>query len=298
MAESQKQNRNTLTLVLLLLVTSIGANFYQWKNHSTEVVVHGTEVDSLINARVEVERELTSVGMELDKYRGIAGNLDTLLNDVNGKIALQESKIRALLASEKNSSKLSKSLKAEMEVLRKLRDEALEQIDVLMAENKKLKEENSNLSSEVSSLSDQKNLLEGKVATASQLKVEYVKMTSFKKKSSGKYTESVLAKRTNKIESCFTLMDNKVAGTGDKMIYLVINAPNGKVLMGFTKAQFVDANGQTIDATASQKVAYTGEKQDLCLSFENDERILEPGTYTINVYAENVLVHQSTYVLK
>lgn len=298
MAEAQKQNRSTLTLVLLLLIASLGANVYQWKNHSTTVVQYGAEVDSLITARVNVERELTSVGMELEKYRGIAGNLDTLLNDANDKIALQEAKIRKILSEEKDLGKRNKKLNTELEELRKLRDEYLEKIDGLMAENEKLKAENSNLNSQVSSLSEQKNLLEGKVATASQLKVEYVKVASFKKRSSGKYAESVLAKRTNKIETCFTLMDNKVAGAGDKMIYLVITAPNGKVLMGTTKAQFTDANGATIDATANQKVSYTGDKQDLCLAFENDERILEAGTYTINVYAENVLVHQSTYMLK
>jgi hypothetical protein len=45
-------------------------------------------------------------------------------------------------------------------------------------------------------------------------------------------------------------------------------------------------------------VAYTGDKQEMCLSFENDDRILEAGTYAIHVYAENVLVHSSNYMLK
>ena len=298
MANSQNQNRGTLTLLLVLLIASLGANFYQWKNHSETVVMHGNEVDSLSTAKQNIQRELESVSMELENYRGIAENLDSLLNSEKDKVAMQEQKIKKLLASGKDYNKVKKELESELAVLRKLRDEALEKIDVLMAENERLKAENSDLNSQVTNLSEQKNLLEGKVATASQLKVEYVKVNSFKKRSGGKYAESVLAKRTNKIESCFTLMDNKVAGTGDKMIYLVITAPNGQTLMGFTKAEFKDANGNTVESTASQKVNYTGDKQDLCLSFENDERILEPGTYVINVYAENVLVHQSNYILK
>ncbi len=298
MANSQNQNRGTLTLLLVLLIASLGANFYQWKNHSETVVMHGNEVDSLSTAKQNIQRELESVSMELENYRGIAENLDSLLNTEKDKVAMQEQKIKKLLASGKDYNKVKKELESELAVLRKLRDEALEKIDVLMAENERLKAENSDLNSQVTNLSEQKNLLEGKVATASQLKVEYVKVNSFKKRSGGKYAESVLAKRTNKIESCFTLMDNKVAGTGDKMIYLVITAPNGQTLMGYTKAEFKDANGNTVESTASQKVNYTGDKQDLCLSFENDERILEPGTYVINVYAENVLVHQSNYILK
>jgi hypothetical protein len=106
-----------------------------------------------------------------------------------------------------------------------------------------------------------------------------------------------LAKRTNKLEACFTIMDNKVAGSGDKMIYLRIVAPNGKVLMGFTKASLT-VDGENVDATASQKIDYKGEKQDMCLSFENEDRILESGTYLVEVYIENTLVHQSNYTLK
>lgn len=296
MAE-QKQNRSTLILLLLLLVGSVGFNIYQFKNHSTTVVEHGTQVDSLINARVDVERELAGITMELEKYRGIAGNLDSLLNDANGKMEAQEAKIRKLISGEKDLNKLNKKLKSELEELRKLRDEYLEKIDGLLAENKALKEENSTLNTQVTDLNQQKNLLEQKVTTASQLKAEYIKVNSFKKRSSGKFVESVLAKRTNKLEACFTIMDNKVAGSGDKMIYLRIVAPNGKVLMGFTKASLT-VDGENVDATASQKIDYKGEKQDMCLSFENEDRILESGTYLVEVYIENTLVHQSNYTLK
>ena len=298
MTDSTKKNNNTLTLLLLLLITSIGANFYQWKSHSSMVVSHGNEVDSLQTLRLNVERELGLTTLELEKYRGIAGNLDTLLNDAKGKIALQEQTIKALLANEKDGKKLSAQLKTELAKLHKMRDEYLEKIDVLIAENDKLKAENSNLNSQVENLNEQKNLLADKVATASQLKVEYVKVASFKKRMNGKYTESVLAKRTNKLEACFTLMDNKIAGTGDKMVYLVITAPDGKILMSYTKAQFTDAEGNPLDASASIKIDYTGAKQDICLAYENDTRILESGTYQIAIYADGLLVHQSNYILR
>ncbi len=297
--EPQKQkNSNALTIALLLLIISIGVNIYQWKNHATTILQYNTEVDSLSTAKLDVDRELASISMELEKYRGIAGNLDTLLNDANNIIMAQEQKIRKIIQEEKNKDALTKRLKTEMEQLRKLRDEYLDKIDNLMAENKVLKNENASLNSTVSDLNEQKNLLESKVTTASQLKIEYLKVNSFKKRNSGKYVESVLAKRTNKIESCFTLMDNKVAPAGDKMLYLVILAPDGKTLMGYSKTQFVMADGKDLDATSSLKVSYTGEKQNLCLSFENEERILIPGTYSINIYVENTLVHQSNYLLK
>ncbi|MDP1725184.1 MAG: hypothetical protein Q8M15_00265 [Bacteroidota bacterium] len=298
MNEPQKSNKNTLSLVLLLLIASLGANFYQWRNHTSTVTEYTNQVDSMNTAGIDIQRELESINMELEKYRGIAGNLDTLLNDANAKIAKQEQKIKKIMAEEKDKTQLNKKLKAELEELKKLREEYLDQIDNLMAENKALKTENSDLTTKVENLNEQKNMLESKVTTASQLKVEYLKLNSYKKRNSGKYVESVLAKRTNKIDVCFTVMDNKITPPGDKMVYLVITEPTGKTLMGYTKAQFTTVDNVAVDATASQKINYTGEKQDLCLAFENEERILESGTYTINVYMENVLVHQSTYVLK
>jgi hypothetical protein len=68
--------------------------------------------------------------------------------------------------------------------------------------------------------------------------------------------------------------------------------------MGNTRADLKTADGETVDATASQKISYTGEKQNICLNYENDERILEGGTYTIEVFIENTLVHSSSYVLR
>lgn len=298
MNEPQKSNRNTLSLVLLLLIASLGANFYQWRNHSSTVTEYTNQVDSMNTAGIDIQRELESINLELEKYRGIAGNLDTLLNDANAKIAKQEQKIKKIMAEEKDKTQLNKKLKVELDELKKLREEYLDQIDNLMAENKALKTENSDLNTKVENLNEQKNMLESKVNTASQLRVEYLKLNSYKKRNSGKYVESVLAKRTNKIDVCFTVMDNKITPAGEKMVYLLITEPTGKILMGYTKAQFTTIDNVTVDATASQKINYTGEKQDLCLAFENEERILEPGTYTIYVYMENVLVHQSTYVLK
>ena len=137
------------------------------------------------------------------------------------------------------------------------------------------------------------------MATASQLKAEYVKVGSFKKKSSGKYIETSLAKRTNKIDVSLTVMDNKVAETGDRMVYVVVTEPTGKVLAGTSMAKFTNADTkEEMAATASYKMAYNGQKQEVKVSFETDERVLTAGNYTIDVYIEGTLVNTSTYILR
>lgn len=297
--KENKNNRGATILLLLLLLGSVGFNVYQYRNHTTTVIQYTHEEDSLINMRIEVERELVAAEMELDKYKGIAGNLDSLVSDANEEIAQKEQRIRQLISSEKNLQTLNKKLKAELAELKTLRDEYLDRIDVLMTENKALTEQNAQLTNKVENLSSEKSNLEKKVATGSKLKAEYVKVTSFKKKSSGKLVESLIAKRVNKLDVCFTVMDNKIAQHGERIAYLRILSPNGKPLMGLSKGQFeLEESHETIEATSNLKLNYEGEKQNICLAYENDERILESGTYIIELYLDNTMVYSGSYVLR
>jgi predicted nucleic acid-binding Zn-ribbon protein len=297
MSTTNKNSKPSLIIGLLLLL-SIAANVYQFNNHTTTVVSCESRIDSMLVVRVELERELSSMEMELEKYRGIAGNLDSLLNDANAQIAEQERKIRKLLSKEKDIDKLNKKLNAELAELRKMRENYLERIDQLITENNLLKSQNEALTQSVQSLNEDKKNLQQKVTVASELKAEYVKVASFKKKSSGRYVESAIAKRTNKIEVCFSVMDNAVAQTGDKMAYIVITEPGGKILGGLTKSEFTGTNGETLNSTASYKFTYDGSKQYICMAYENDQRLLAPGSYMVDVYLDGKLVNSSVFNLK
>lgn len=298
MDSQQNQNRTGTYVLIALLLLSVIFNIYQWTSHSSSVETYDTRIDSMMTVRIDLERELATSTVELEKYRGISANLDTLLNDANSKLEAQEKKIRGLIASEKDAKKLNKKLKAELETLRKMKDEYLEQIDQLITENKELKSKNEELNTTVTSLNDEKRSLQGKVDVASQLKAEYVKVTAFKKKSSGKFVESSLAKRTNKIEVCCTVMDNKITEPGDKMVYVVIKEPTGKILAGNSKATFTSVDGSEVNASASYKITYNGDKQNVCMNYESDERVLVPGSYNIDIYIDNTLVATTTYSLE
>src|SRR6187431_884752 len=180
--EEKKSNKSAVLLIALLLLVSAGFNVYQWKNQESTVVTYDTRIDSLLTVRIELERELASTSVELEKYRGMSDTLDGLLNEANAKIEAKERRIRQLIKEEKNSDKLNAELKKELEELRILKDDYLDQIDQLVAENKELKEQNTILQESVGGLKKEKEVLEGKVNKASELKVEYVKVTAFKKK--------------------------------------------------------------------------------------------------------------------
>ncbi|MBP9187562.1 MAG: hypothetical protein KBE91_08560 [Bacteroidia bacterium] len=297
--QNKKDNKSTLYILLALLLLSLIGNFFQYSNNKTEVTTLDSKIDTLVTVQIQLEKELVSTGAELESYRGIAANLDSLLDDANTKVAAQEEKIKRLLASEKNGDRLNKKLKAELAELRKLKEQYLEKIDQLITENEQLKKENLEKAAAITKLNEEKAGLQNKVATASQLTAEYVKINSFKKKSSGKFVETSMAKRTNKIEVNLTVMDNKVAESGDKMVYVVVKEPTGKVLAGASMTKFTIAEtSEEVSATASYKMAYNGQKQDIKVSFETDERNLNAGNYTVEIYIEGSLVSTSTYILR
>lgn len=297
--QNQNQSKSTQYALIVLLLLSLIANVFQFKNNKDDVTERDYKIDTLETVRIDLEKELATTDLELEKYRGISANLDTLLNDANTKVAAQEKKIRNLIATEKNQSKLNKKLRAELEELRKLKEEYLEKIDQLITENEALKQENEIKSQAINQLYEEKKGLQGKVTTASQLKAEYVKVNSYKKKSSGKFVETSLAKRTNKLEVKFTVLDNKVTEPGDKMVYIIIKEPTGKTLAGLSVAKFtVAGTNEEMDATASYKMAYTGDKQDVTIAYEGEDKMLTSGTYNIEIYIDGTLVNTSTYILR
>lgn len=209
--QESKSKKGTLWLILLLL--SVVLNIYQWRNHSTSVNMYEQKVDTLVVERVNVEKELSETRAELEKYRGISANLDSLLNEAQAKIDEQSKKINSITRNEKNLKALNEQLRQQLADLQILRDEYLGRIDSLLMVNKQLVAEKEQLTGQNITLS--KNL-ETTVATASVLKAEYIKAKSFKRKSSGKYVETALAKRTHKLDICFDILDNKIAKQGEK----------------------------------------------------------------------------------
>lgn len=282
----------------ILLVLSLLGNGYQWMSNSNTVKDYEVKTDSLITARVDVERELSETSVELNQYKGQNARMDSLLMEANSKIDEQKIRIADIMKKEKNGAALNKKLLAELNEVKKLRDQYLEKIDQLLVENENLKKLNTDLSSTVETIS--KNL-ESTVNTASVLKSEYVKVTTYKKRGSSKYSETAMAKRTNKMEVCFSILENKIAKAGEKNVYLRIVEPGGKTMGARSDGSGsfkMNGSNEEVMYTASQKVDYKNAKTDICMNREEAERIFTPGTYVIEIYVDGNLSAAASYVLK
>jgi len=292
----QKKSGGTLWIILLLL--SVILNIYQWRNHSTKITSYEQKVDTLYVERTNFEKELVETRAELNKYQGISSNLDSLLKEANDKIDQEEKKLRDITKHEKNDLELNKKLKEQLADLQTLRDDYLGRIDSLLMVTKQLQSDKEQLTGTVEHLS--KNL-ETTVNTASMLKSEYIKTKSYKRKNSGKFVETAMAKRAHKLEVCFDVLDNKIAKPGDKNVYLKITEPGGKPIGNKStgSASFKTAGGEEVMYAATTTINYTGDKQNVCLSYEEKEDKMFPaGTYLIEIYIDGNLSGASSYVMK
>lgn len=284
---SPKQGNSKILLVLLIL--SLIANVWQWSGKNTMKESYTEQMDSLITARVDVEKELNETYAELNQYKGINGRLDSLLLEANVKIDEQKSLIQKLKSSEKNSAALNKKLEAQIKELQALRDQYLEKIDALLIENAQLKKDKEDMSSTIATLNKD---LESTVNTASVLKAEYMNAKAYKKRSNEKYVETLMARRTNKLELCFSLLENKIAKAGSRNVYLRIIEPGGNVLgnrSGGSSSFRKSGTSEELLYTTSKTVDYKNEKADLCLDFEEADRVFTAGTYLMEVYVDGTL---------
>ena len=294
--QNQKSNKSTIWIVLLILSALI--NVYQFMNRNTVVTAYEQKVDTLVVERVNIEKELADTKADLDRYRGMSSNLDSLLREADIEIAEQEKAIKDISRKSKNSQELSAKLKVQLADLQVLRDEYLTRIDSLLTENQKLQAEKKQLSGTVESLS--KNL-ETTVSTASALKAEYLKVTAYKRKSNGTYTVASLAKRTHKMDVCFDVLENKIARAGEKTIYLKITEPGGKPIGNKStgSGSFKTASGEEMMFAASSTVNYTGARQNVCLNYEEQaDKLFPVGTYLIEIYIDGNLSGSASYALK
>jgi cell division protein ZapB len=295
------KNRVLPLLLLFLLLGSIGLNFYFFKQNKATIETDTVKMDSLVEVRVEISSELAQTSLDLNKYKGLSEKMDSLLLAANGQIAERESRIRKLIATEKDLVALNKKLKVELEELKALKDSYLESIDQLLKENSQLKYENKALNNSLNEVITENLDLFKKVKTAENLKAEYLKVGIFKRKNNGKYIETVMAKRTNKLEVCFSILENKVAQVGGKNVYLRIITPDGLPLgsrSGGSGSFKLAGSNEEVLFTAMQEVDYANDKVDICLPFEEQDRVFASGTYIVEVYVEGVPAAASSFTLK
>jgi uncharacterized protein (DUF3084 family) len=295
--ETKSNSLNLKPLVALLVILLCGALFYIYKlsttnkNLNTEIKVVKVDkkeaLDSLTMLKATYDKAIEDkaiISEELITERGKVIELIEELRKSKGDLKSMENfKIKYNKLQQNFQTMVNKD-----DGLKKINEMLLKQKDstaLVVNEQKK----------SLDTLAQQNNYLKKTVEKASKLILTNIKITAIKESSSGKQVETEKASRTNKLKICFTIAENDVAKSGDRLYYIQVIDPNNNVV-GESKSQVFGA--ETLNYSFTSKVAFKNKTVDICEFLDSKQMEFVKGQYIVNLFDKNQLITKSNFTLK
>lgn len=294
-----KSNKNAIIIALLSLVVVVqGVKIYldsqEKQQIKTDLTSTEQELATTMQRMTEISTELDQKIAEVKKLGGNISDLEKAKSEVEAE----------LKRSKRATGQEIKALKDKVEgyeLLLKNKDEEITKLKSvnreLLTENTSLKTEKNQLGDSINRLSQTKEELATKVAIASQLKIENVKIVGVTDR--GKERESPFKSRqVGKLRVEFNIAENKVAAIEGKKIMIRIVDENGQVLfdVGRGSGTFL-LNGKEEFYTEHQDVLFDNTRQKLSFLYDKGSDYA-PGKYTIEVYTDDYMMGSSQFVVK
>ena len=231
----------------------------------------------------------------LDEY----GELNQDLQQKDSVIRQQVLEINSLLETKKDLKQAFKKI----EVLKTISKKYIDTIDSLINVNNRLRSEkdsvitvNKNINWKNYKLNKQNEKLAETVSKGSILEVERLEVYPIKRKITGKEAITKQAKKTQKLQICFSVLGNSIAESGTKKAYIQIVSQDGSVLKSNSLIQTI-LELDTVDVTTFTEFDYQNRTIDHCHEWER-LNILQEGYYLISVIINEKIVAQTTLKLK
>ncbi len=293
--ENNKSSMGLKVALGIALVLFLGTAFYTM---------------NLYQSSAKVQKDLTEQKqLVMNDLNAMAKQYDTAISEnevANKDLVEARSRIQGLIDSLKISETNVKSLWSYKQKYVSLQKE----MNMLLAENDKLKVQNSYLATSLDStrvrleertiftdsLLMQNNALAEVVSNAAVLGAVNMKGFGVIERTSGKFIPTERASRTDKIRVCFTVAKNKLVRGGDQELYVQVIDPKSNTLGSNEQVSF---SGKTINYSIISKFNYENANLDICeFVASKGKSDFEKGRYIVNVFNEKDLVATSEFTLK
>ncbi len=297
--EKNKSNKTTvIVIVLALVVIAQAIKIYVDHKDSveTETQLMNTEEDlaSTMQKLTNISKELDQKIVEIEKLGGDVSELEKAKADVEAELARTKRRDRQAISDLKDKvDGFQELLKIKDEEIIKLK----EVNKVLLTENTTLKTQTNELSDSLNQVNISKKVLAGKVAMASRLKVENVKILAVNER--GREREMpAKSKQIDKIKVSFNLAENNVAPIEGKNILIRIVDDKGQVIFDVAKGSGTFMyNDKEEFYTANQEILFDNSKQLLTFEYSKGSSYA-PGLYLLEVYTEGYKMGSTQFEVK
>lgn len=273
---------------------------------------------------MQMEQEMEAMNQALGGYiDGATNNLkadfqemlatyDRLMEKDASKsdsLQMQKDSIQSLLDQLKDTRNRSyaeiNKLKKRNERLREIMNHYLVTIDSLNTLNINLTNRLDETSSKLEATTSERDKLKEINEQSAELLTKGAQLNAFnfvteaqRYKSIGSGTKQI--NKANKVEvitSTFTIGENRIARTGNKMIYMQIIDPNGQVLFK-RPTDVVNVSGSEILYSGKREINYQGQLIDMTIVYNLEEQEIPSGNYTIKIFADGALIGKDAFTLK
>ena len=134
------------------------------------------------------------------------------------------------------------------------------------------------------------------VNRGSVLKIDNIDVQAIKYKVTGKEARTRRAKKTQKIEVCFSILENLIAKRDYKTVFMQLVDPNNNIINNIDTIQ-LNIEGKIVSFTDSTTFYYENSEMMHCFDWERVD-VLESGVYLIYLYLDNQIASEKVLILK
>ena len=275
-------------LSLIALILAIGAalalrQYFEARELAVATAVERNEcqarADSLVIKLNELDVAFQSLGREHFELGELVNQQRTEINRLKGQI-LQLAGNQTVAEVRAHVEQLEAQLAEYQEKAQILEKEK----NLLVNENERVKSDLSETEEEVLELKLKNQNLTDQIESASVLRVMNVEVITTRPARTGE-RETDRARRVEKIEVCFTILENILSTPGNRIFYVRITGPNGELVSNGEPETFKLIENQ-VPYTISKAFDYQNKEIIACMNFM-PENSLEKGIYRVTIYGEN-----------
>jgi DNA repair exonuclease SbcCD ATPase subunit len=293
--ENQNGNSKLKAIVAILAILLVGSLVYIFKLTSDAKTMETTVVET----KSEKEAVLKDLETLKATYDAALAENSLMTDDLIEERAKVEKLIAELKAAKGDAASLRKYKEQYKQLEVKMKN-LMQEVEVLKAQNQDL---TTDLDSTKVVLEDSKKynqVLVGQneelaktVEKGQKLSVTNLKTAAYKQRSSGKQIETDKASRADLLQISFTIAENKIAKSGDKVYYVQVIDAKNNVLGDKATISFGDTS-LTYSFTTTVKY----ENQTVNVKEQLLGKDFAKGTYFVNVFDKGELVSKSSFSLR
>ena len=277
-----------LLILVLILAGGGGFLFKEYLDNQHEAEQRQKELAQIAAQRDEFLSQLDDLEEAYQKLSLEYSQLESSANAQRATIRRLRAEVAGTAPSADGLS--AKQLQERIEELEELLEEYRRRAEMLQSENQTLTTEKNQVQGSLnqanayaSQLEREKREMEEQLEKASILSISNIDANGVRSRRRGDEPTD-RARRTDKIQVCFTINQNLVATPGNREFYVRIIDPDNRVLTHLPDDTF-NYQGDELSYSANRTINFQNNSQDACLIYDQDDRFSK-GYYNIVVFAE------------